>query len=149
VVNAGIDAYAPWIIPAKNSEIQVLDDSTDDTREIVARKWNISAPKVSLLNGSIAGTGWGFKSRTLRGGFCARMAGSSPSLTADFVPPADFLKKTLRGFKTGRGKWSNRWGHLNENYSLLTWDPIYFLFWTAISSLNIPRATVPALSSLT
>ena len=47
---------------------------------------------------------------------------------ADFVPPADFLKKTLPWFDdSGIGMVQTRWGHLNENYSLLTWIQSIFL----------------------
>ena len=47
---------------------------------------------------------------------------------ADFVPPADFLNKTIPWFhEAAIGMVQTRWGHLNENYSLLTWIQSIFL----------------------
>ncbi|MEP6698399.1 MAG: cellulose synthase family protein [Verrucomicrobiota bacterium] len=102
-------------------QIQVLDDSTDDTRELTAacvaelkgRGFN-----VELLH-RIDRTG--FKAGALEGGLASAQSDFVCILDADFVPQPDLLQKTIHFFTDPKvGMIQTRWGHLNRRYSLLT-----------------------------
>ena len=128
VVERLIDTVSRFDYPRERLEIQVLDDSTDDT-------WQIAAARVAHLKSE----GFfiehlrrqdrtGFKAGALEAGL-ARASGEFIAIfDADFTPPAHFLKQTLPWFQNaGIGMVQTRWGHLNENYSLLTWIQSIFL----------------------
>jgi cellulose synthase/poly-beta-1,6-N-acetylglucosamine synthase-like glycosyltransferase len=109
-------------------EIQVLDDSTDDTREITA-----SCAEELLLRGfnvdlirRVDRTG--FKAGALAVGLEAAAGEFVCILDADFVPPPDLLKRTIHFFTHPKvGMIQTRWGHLNRGYSLLTRVQAMFL----------------------
>jgi cellulose synthase/poly-beta-1,6-N-acetylglucosamine synthase-like glycosyltransferase len=121
VVERLIDAVAAFDYPKDRFEIQVLDDSTDETVEIIASKFKeIQALGIDIQHirrkdrkGFKAGAlAYGMK--TCKGEFIA-------IFDADFVPPKDFLQKTIPHFtEPNVGVVQTRWQHLNENYSLLT-----------------------------
>lgn len=107
--------------PIEKLEIQVLDDSTDDTVAITksevekyrALGYDISHVTRIDRKGYKAGA---LKSATefAKGEFIA-------IFDADFLPEKDFLKKTIRHFRNPNvGVVQTRWEHLNQNYSLLT-----------------------------
>jgi len=116
-----IEAAASLDYPRDLLQIQVLDDSTDDTVSLVARTvrrlqangFDIQHVHRADRQGYKAGAlGEGLK--TARGVFIA-------IFDADFIPAPDFLKKILPHFDGERIAFVQaRWGHLNRGYSLLT-----------------------------
>lgn len=107
--------------PSERIQIQVLDDSTDDTAKLV--KGLVEVYKSQGVN-----LEW--LHRTNRQGYKAgALSEALPSATgeliaifdADFVPKPDWLKKTVPLFQNRKlGCLQTRWGHTNRNYSALT-----------------------------
>ena len=107
--------------PSERIQIQVLDDSTDDTARLV--KGLVEVYKSQGMN-----VEW--LHRTNRQGYKAgALSEALPSATgeliaifdADFVPKPDWLKKTVPLFQNRKlGCLQTRWGHTNRNYSALT-----------------------------
>ena len=121
VVERLIDAVAAFDYPKEHFEIQVLDDSTDETVEIIARKIKeIQALGIDIQH--IRRTDRkGFKAGALAYGMKICKGEFIAIFDADFVPPVDFLQKTIPYFQEKNvGVVQTRWQHLNENYSLLT-----------------------------
>ena len=115
-----IETAAAFDYPRDKFQIQVLDDSTDETKDIIAAKV-----------AELAATGLNIQHihRTDRTGYKAgalddamdRVQGEFIAIfDADFVPDKDFLIRTMPYFKEGIGVVQSRWGHLNKTYSLLT-----------------------------
>ena len=115
-----IETAAAFDYPRDKFQIQVLDDSTDETKDIIATKV-----------AELAATGLNIQHihRTDRTGYKAgalddamdRVQGEFIAIfDADFVPDKDFLIRTMPYFKEGIGVVQSRWGHLNKTYSLLT-----------------------------
>src|SRR2546421_3459426 len=108
--------------------IQVLDDSTDDTRQLTAscvaalqnRGFN-----VELIHRTDR---TGFKAGALETGLASTDSDFVCILDADFVPNPDLLRKTIHFFTDPKvGMIQTRWGHLNRGYSLLTRVQAMFL----------------------
>ena len=121
VVARLIDAVAAFDYPEGQLEIQVLDDSTDETVNIVAQKvahyqsQNIDIKHVRRPERS------GFKAGALAYGLSAARGEFIAIFDADFLPAANFLRQTLPPFADKNvGVVQTRWGHINKNYSLLT-----------------------------
>lgn len=107
--------------PKNKLEIQVLDDSTDESVEVTAR-----------LVERLKGQGFdivqirrtdrvGFKAGALREGLKAAKGAFIAIFDADFIPQPDFLLETVPYFKDDKvGVVQTRWGHTNRNYSVLT-----------------------------
>jgi cellulose synthase/poly-beta-1,6-N-acetylglucosamine synthase-like glycosyltransferase len=116
-----IDAAAAMRYPRHLLRIQVLDDSTDDTQAIAREAVD------ALLAGGVNAE---YRHREIRAGYKAGALkeglDSIPDelvaiFDADFVPPVDFLERTVPHFKDpGVGMVQTRWGYLNREYSLLT-----------------------------
>jgi cellulose synthase/poly-beta-1,6-N-acetylglucosamine synthase-like glycosyltransferase len=109
-------------------QIQVLDDSTDDTRaltescvaELQGRGFN-----VELIHRTDR---TGFKAGALETGLASAKSDFVCILDADFVPKPDLLKRTIHFFTDPKvGMIQTRWGHLNRGYSLLTRVQAMFL----------------------
>lgn len=121
VVERLIDAVAKFDYPKERFEIQVLDDSTDETVEIIANKiQKIKASGIYIQH--IRRTDRkGFKAGALAYGMKICKGEFIAIFDADFIPPVDFLQKTIPYFTAPNvGVVQTRWQHLNENYSLLT-----------------------------
>jgi len=109
-------------------QIQVLDDSTDDTREITGRcvdQLRRAGFNVDLIqrNNRV-----GFKAGALATGLERAHGDFVCILDADFVPPADLLLRTVDFFTDPKvGMIQTRWGHINRGYSLLTRVQAMFL----------------------
>lgn len=121
VVERLIDAVAAFDYPKDRFEIQVLDDSTDETVEIIASKFK----EIQVLGIDIQHIRRkdrkGFKAGALAYGMKTCKGEFIAIFDADFVPPKDFLQKTIPHFtEPNVGVVQTRWQHLNENYSLLT-----------------------------
>jgi cellulose synthase/poly-beta-1,6-N-acetylglucosamine synthase-like glycosyltransferase len=128
VVERLVDAVCRMDYPKERLEVQVLDDSTDDTEKIVRAHVSRLGEQGFLIEHIRRNDRTGFKAGALAAGLAACRGEFIAIFDADFVPPADFLKKTLPYFGSPRiGMVQTRWGHLNENYSLLTWIQSIFL----------------------
>ena len=107
--------------PRQRLQIQVLDDSTDDThprlQRLVRRLRRIGHP-VELLHRDDR---TGFKAGALEEGLRRAHGDLVAVFDADFLPPADFLRRLVGEFDDPRvGMVQSRWGHLNRESSLLT-----------------------------
>jgi glycosyltransferase involved in cell wall biosynthesis len=116
-----LEAVGRLDYPADRLEIQVLDDSTDETSAIVAEtagRLRARGLRVAHLR-RVERTG--FKGGALAAG-CAEARGEFLAVfDADFVPPRDFLRRTIPSFADPAvAVVQTRWGHLNRDYSLLT-----------------------------
>lgn len=107
--------------PRDGLEIQVLDDSTDETADICAaavaalRARGLDARHLRRANRA------GFKAGALAHGLAAARGDLLLVLDADFVPPPDFLRRTVPAFVDPTvGCVQARWGHLNRATSALT-----------------------------
>jgi cellulose synthase/poly-beta-1,6-N-acetylglucosamine synthase-like glycosyltransferase len=121
VVERLIKAACALDYPKDRLEIQVLDDSTDDTIE-VSRQWaeHFRAEGFDIVV-LARNQRHGFKAGALREGLAAAKGEFIAIFDADFVPPRDFLQRTLPYFEHERtGMVQTRWGHLNKDFSLLT-----------------------------
>ncbi|TDB63825.1 glycosyltransferase [Arundinibacter roseus] len=121
VIERLIDAVAQFDYPKERLEIQILDDSTDDTVDIISRK----IIHYQSLGYNIAhirrATRTGYKAGALAHGLTLAKGEFVAIFDADFVPTPDFLKKSIPYFGDAAvGVVQSRWGHLNENFSLIT-----------------------------
>jgi len=121
VVERLIDSITKFDYPKDKLEIQILDDSTDETVDIVARKvaeykaqgFNICQHRREIRTG--------YKAGALKEGMDICKGDFIAIFDADFLPRADFLKKTVPYFKNKKiGVVQTKWEHLNKRYSLLT-----------------------------
>jgi cellulose synthase/poly-beta-1,6-N-acetylglucosamine synthase-like glycosyltransferase len=119
-----IDAVAQIDYPLDRLYIQILDDSTDKTVALVdeaVSRWREKGRWISVLRRVDRRD---YKAGALRAGLESAQGGFVAIFDADFVPPADWLKRALRPFfEPGReriGLVQTRWSHLNDRYSLLT-----------------------------
>lgn len=116
-----IDAVCNMDYPQDRLEIQVLDDSEDDSREAVLASVQKKRLKGFNIHHISRQDRSGFKAGALRMGMQYAKGEFIAIFDADFVPPPEFLKKSLRYFSDSRvGLVQSRWGHMNENYSTLT-----------------------------
>ena len=121
VVDRLIESVAAFDYPKDLFEIQVLDDSTDETYGMAAKKVReVSARGIDISH--IHRTDRkGFKAGALAEGMKAAKGEFLAVFDADFVPHPDFLKKTIPSFEDEKtGAVQAKWDHLNEHYSLLT-----------------------------
>jgi cellulose synthase/poly-beta-1,6-N-acetylglucosamine synthase-like glycosyltransferase len=121
VVERLIEAVCRLDYPKELLEIQVLDDSTDDTvriaRAVTARMKQQGFDIVYLHRKERSG----FKAGALSEGLMQARGELLAIFDADFMPDADFLMETVPYFADpGIGMLQTRWGHVNGNYSLLT-----------------------------
>ncbi|MBI3014937.1 MAG: glycosyltransferase [Candidatus Tectomicrobia bacterium] len=121
VIGRLLKAVCALDYPRDRLEIQVLDDSTDDTVEIVRRLVRgYQEEGLSIAHIRRAGR-QGFKAGALRNGMETARGEFMAIFDADFVPPPDFLRKTIPYFCNPRvGMVQVRWGHMNPDDSLLT-----------------------------
>ena len=115
-----VEAVSRLKYPRSRLEIQVLDDSTDDTSEIIDR---IVATQDEDLDITIVRrtNRTGYKAGALQNGLSTAKGKLIAVFDADFVPGPEFLLNTVPYFrKPSIGMVQTRWGHLNEEYSLIT-----------------------------
>ena len=116
-----IRAIAEMDYPWECLEIQVLDDSTDDTPEVVRPLIEELQAKGLPIRHLQRTTREGFKAGALAWGLEQSKAGLIAIFDADFIPSPDFLQKTIGYFADPKiGMVQTRWEHLNRDYSLLT-----------------------------
>ena len=122
VVRRLIDAVASLDYPREKLSIQVLDDSTDETVGIVAARVAALARTGLDIQHIQRENRTGFKAGALAYGLTLLDSEYVAVLDADFVPPVDFLRKTIPHMvaRPRLGMVQGRWGHLNDRSSLLT-----------------------------
>ncbi len=107
--------------PKDRLQIQVLDDSTDDTREICRELVEYYRTRGYDIEHVTRQDRQGYKAGALREGLKTAKGEFVAIFDADFVPPDWFLRKALTYFPSEKiGFVQCRWGHLNEDYSALT-----------------------------
>jgi cellulose synthase/poly-beta-1,6-N-acetylglucosamine synthase-like glycosyltransferase len=115
-----IETAAEFDYPKDKFQIQVLDDSTDETKDIIAAKVAEVAARGINIQHIHRVDRTGYKAGALDAAM-DRVEGEFIAIfDADFVPDKDFLKRTMPYFIDGVGVVQTRWGHLNKTYSLLT-----------------------------
>lgn len=121
VVDRLIESACNLEYPAKKLQIQVLDDSTDETIEKVAtlvaqyKKKGIWIEHVHRTNRK------GHKAGALDEGMAKAKGDYIAIFDADFTPDSDFLLRTMGYFEDESiGMVQTRWGHINETYNILT-----------------------------
>lgn len=121
VVERLLEAVAHLDYPKEKLEIQILDDSTDETTAIILRKIESLRPLNLTIHLIHRENRVGYKAGALDHGFQIASGEFIAIFDADFVPPPDFLRKTLPYFQNKMvGVVQTRWGHINKEYSLLT-----------------------------
>jgi cellulose synthase/poly-beta-1,6-N-acetylglucosamine synthase-like glycosyltransferase len=117
-----IDTVCEMDYPRELLEIQVLDDSTDETTEIAELAVRRHASRGFNIRYMHRVDRTGYKAGALEAGLNDSNGEFVVIFDADFIPPQDFLKRTLPYFATdsGIGMVQARWGHINQDYSLLT-----------------------------
>nr|WP_321221913.1 cellulose synthase family protein [uncultured Psychroserpens sp.] len=116
-----LDNIALIDYPKDKLEIQVLDDSTDET--VGTTREQIEKLKVTGLDiKHITRTDRsGFKAGALKEGLKIAKGEYIAIFDADFLPQKNWLKRTILYFKDPQiGVVQTRWGHINRNYSILT-----------------------------
>jgi cellulose synthase/poly-beta-1,6-N-acetylglucosamine synthase-like glycosyltransferase len=121
VIDRLLEAICALDYPREKLEIQVLDDSTDETQEVAAglvqRYASLGHPIVYLHRTNRHG----YKAGALDEGLKVARGEYVAIFDADFVPPPDWLMKVIHHFAEQEiGMVQTRWTHLNRDYSLLT-----------------------------
>lgn len=121
VVERLLDCITKLEYPKQKLEIQVVDDSTDEsivhTKKLIANYANqgIDIKHITRQNRS------GFKAGALKDSLEKATGEFIAIFDADFMPKSDWLLQTIPNFKNPQiGVVQTRWGHINRNYSILT-----------------------------
>src|SRR5258706_5845058 len=116
-----IEAVCSIDYPRDRFEIQVLDDSTDETRSIAdlaVRRFAAQGIDIKYINRADR---TGYKAGALEGGLKTARGEFVAIFDADFIPTEDFLTRLVPHFRDPKvGMVQARWGHINQDYSLLT-----------------------------
>lgn len=121
VVGRLLDAAGAIDYPRDRLEIQVLDDSTDETRGIAQRK--VAELRDRGVNAVYVRrpSRHGYKAGALDYGLGSAKGEFVAVFDADFIPQPDFLKQVVGHFEDPKiGMVQTRWGHLNRDENLLT-----------------------------
>lgn len=116
-----IETVAAFEYPADKLQIQVLDDSTDETKDVIAAKVaEVAARGVNIQHVHRVDR-TGYKAGALDAAMDQVQGDFIAIFDADFVPDKDFLQRTMPYFQDEKvGVVQTRWGHINKDYSLLT-----------------------------
>jgi len=107
--------------PADRLQIQVLDDSTDDTVDLVSRLVEDYKSQGLDIEWIHRVDRKGYKAGALANGLLAATGELIAIFDADFVPKRDWLKRTVPAFQNPElGCLQTRWGHTNQQYNSLT-----------------------------
>lgn len=122
VVERLIKAVAALDYPTALLEIQVLDDSTDETVQLIADQVAHFQQQGINIQHIRRPERTGFKAGALAYGLESASGDFIAIFDADFLPAPDFLQKTIPHFYASEktGVVQTRWGHVNKDYSLLT-----------------------------
>ena len=121
VIQRLIDNITSMDYPKDKLEIQILDDSTDDTTRLAEEKVNEFAAlgyDISLVRRAERK---GYKAGALQYGLKTAKGQFIAIFDADFLPRQHFLKATIGHFKNPEiGVVQTKWEHINQSYSLIT-----------------------------
>jgi len=121
VVDRLVDAVCRLQYPRQKLEIQVLDDSTDETADVARNLVERYAALGYPITYHHRDNREGFKAGALRAGMKTSKGEFIAIFDADFVPPEDWLLRVIHPFTDPKvGMVQTRWTHLNRTYSLLT-----------------------------
>jgi cellulose synthase/poly-beta-1,6-N-acetylglucosamine synthase-like glycosyltransferase len=121
VVERLIETVCEIDYPKELLEIQVLDDSTDETVNITASMVATKKAEGYDICHIRRGSRQGYKAGALKEGLKVAKGEYVAIFDADFIPKKEFLKKTLSFFSDDKvGMVQTRWEHLNGDYSMLT-----------------------------
>src|SRR4029079_13471666 len=116
-----IEAVCAIDYPRELFEIQVLDDSTDETRSIAdlaVRRYAAQGIDIKYIHREDR---TGYKAGALEAGLKVARGEFVGIFDADFIPTPDFLARLIPHFRDPKvGMVQARWGHINQDYSLLT-----------------------------
>jgi cellulose synthase/poly-beta-1,6-N-acetylglucosamine synthase-like glycosyltransferase len=121
VIERLVEAIAAFDYPRELLDIQVLDDSTDETQEVarncVDRYRQLGVPVTYIHRDNREG----FKAGALQEGLKFAAGEFVAIFDADFIPPADFLRRTVPYFVDPKlAMVQTRWSYINRHYSALT-----------------------------
>lgn len=121
VAERAIRALAALEYPKDLLEVQVLDDSTDSTSDVVTRVVSELCQRGVHIHHIRRMTRTGFKAGALADGLVTASGDLIAIFDADFIPHPDFLLQIVGEFDTADvGMVQARWSHINEDHSLLT-----------------------------
>ncbi len=121
VAERAIRALAALEYPKDLLEVQVLDDSTDSTSEVVTRVVNELRQRGVHIHHLRRMTRTGFKAGALADGLATASGDLIAIFDADFIPHPDFLLQIVAEFdRADVGMVQARLSHINEDHSLLT-----------------------------
>jgi cellulose synthase/poly-beta-1,6-N-acetylglucosamine synthase-like glycosyltransferase len=128
VIERVIDAVCAFDYPADRLDIQVLDDSTDETQRIArdtVERWQNLGVDITYIHREDR---MGFKAGALENGLRTAKGEFVAIFDVDFVPEPDFLQRSIHYFTDPKiGMVQGRWEHLNRDYSFLTKTQAIFL----------------------
>ena len=121
VVERLIDAVCALAYPLSKIEIQVLDDSKDEalalSKKIIEQKKALGFDIVHITREQNTG----YKAGALQSGLHLAKGEFIAVFDADFLPEPDFIMQLIHYFNQADiGMVQSKWGHINQNYSLLT-----------------------------
>jgi cellulose synthase/poly-beta-1,6-N-acetylglucosamine synthase-like glycosyltransferase len=120
VVERLLDSVIELDYPSDKMEIQVLDDSTDETSELIIRKLASLNQKNISVHHIQRNDREGFKAGALKHGLSIAKGDFLAVFDADFLPSKDFLKRTIPYFTDSAiGMVQTKWTHINKQTSLL------------------------------
>ncbi|HEY0796161.1 MAG TPA: glycosyltransferase [Acidisarcina sp.] len=121
VIDRLLDAICHLDYPPDKLEIQVLDDSTDETVLVASslvERYQAMGHPIRYIHRT---NRYGYKAGALDAGLKVATGEFIAIFDADFVPPHDWLMKVIHHFsEPGIGMVQTRWTHLNRDYSFLT-----------------------------
>lgn len=121
VIDRLVDCVCKMEYPREKLEIQVLDDSTDETVQVARAVVEHHAAMGHNISYHHRTNREGFKAGALDAGLKQTDSEFIAIFDADFTPPADWLMKVIHHFADPRiGMVQTRWTHLNRSYSFLT-----------------------------
>ncbi len=116
-----LDAICRLNYPPEKLDIQVLDDSTDETQAVARRLVEQYAAQGCPISYHHRSNRDGYKAGALAEGMQTSKGEFIAIFDADFVPPEDFLLRTIHHFTDPKiGMVQTRWTHINRHYSFLT-----------------------------
>jgi cellulose synthase/poly-beta-1,6-N-acetylglucosamine synthase-like glycosyltransferase len=116
-----IEKAAEFDYPLDKMQIQVLDDSTDETKDVIAKKVAEVAARGINIQHVHRTDRTGYKAGALDAAMDQVQGDFIAIFDADFVPEKDWLRNAMAYFTDDKiGVVQTRWGHLNKDYSLLT-----------------------------
>jgi len=121
VVERLLEETSKMDYPRHLLQIQVLDDSTDDTHpftEELVREYRASGLPIEYIHRT---NRYGYKAGALENGLKTATGEVVAVFDADFIPPSDFLQRTVHHFTDPKvGMVQTRWTYLNRGHNVLT-----------------------------